>query len=309
LGSEQLTADVERALEESEAPLNLGDEWTADFAHKLQLRYSGVCDFLQSYSERVLPVAADINRHIERLQAKAGALTTENALLREQLSARPRSSESVDTGEELSSRYSRAMDEIRELNARSSELRRQLQVASARPRDVGPSPQLENGGDWESQKLRLLAELESNDKLEEAVDRRLRITDVTALTDRIIADKDREIEDLRHLLDAQSGSLGSVALGAASLEHVFDQDDTIREERQRLQQVQNELHEKMRQAEVEHSMERARLARREVEVEEQLHSGEPQRAAADADANALAPTGRPVRGRWRAKLGLADAGT
>ena len=170
------------------------------------------------------------------------------------------------------------MDEVRELNVRNSELHRQLQAASAASRDVRPSPQSENGGNWESQKRRLLAELESKDEQEEeAVDRRLKIEEIIARTDQIIADKDREIEELKHLLDAQSGTLGSLALGAEALEHVFDKDDMIREERQRLEQAQNELCEKRRQAEIEHSMERARLARREAEIEEQAP---PRRAAA-----------------------------
>jgi hypothetical protein len=133
--------------------------------------------------------------------------------------------------------------------------------------------------------------------------------DVIALSDRIIADKDLEIKELKRLFEAQCDSLGSLTVSTAALEQVFDQDDVIREERQRLQQVQNELDAKMRQVEVEYSIERARLARRDAEIDEQLLSCEAQRAAADPDANALAPTGRPVRGRWRAQLGLADVGS
>ncbi len=106
-----------------------------------------------------------------------------------------------------------------------------------RPATFGPSPQSENGGNWESQKRRLLAELESKDEQEEeAVDRRLKIEEIIARTDQIIADKDREIEELKHLLDCAKRHSGLAGPGAEALEHVFDKDDMIREERQRLEQ-------------------------------------------------------------------------
>ncbi len=127
-----------------------------------------------------------------------------------------------------------------------------------------------------------------------------------ARTDKIIAEKNREIEELQQLLNNQSNSLGSLALGAAALEPVFDQDVIIREERQRLQQLQEECRGKLRQAEIELAMERARLARRDAEIEEKLRNGELRRASAETEA--LAPTGRPVRGRWRTQLGLTDDG-
>ena len=51
-------------------------------------------------------------------------------------------------------------------------------------------------------------------------------------------------------------------------------------------------------------MERARLARRNAEIEEKLRNADLCRSSAEADA--LAPTGRPVRGRWRTQMGLTD---
>ncbi len=124
-------------------------------------------------------------------------------------------------------------------------------------------------------------------------------------TDKIIAEKEREIAELKHLLDNQSSSVGSLAVGAAALEQVFDQDEIIREERQRLQQATEELREKLRKSEIDHAMERARLARREAEIEERLRNGD-SRPPAENNAEALAPTGRPVRGRWRTQMGLGD---
>ena len=90
----------------------------------------------------------------------------------------------------------------------------------------------DNGGDWESQKRRLLAELESDDQHDaESKERRLKIEEIIARTDKIIAEKNREIEELQNLLNNQSNSLGSLAVGAAALGKSFDQDAIIVEER------------------------------------------------------------------------------
>ena len=75
-------------------------------------------------------------------------------------------------------------------------------------------------------------------------------------------------------MDNQSSSVGSLAVGAAALEQVFDQDEIIREERQRLQQATEEFREKLRKSEIDHPMEPARLARREAEIEERLRNGD-----------------------------------
>ena len=67
------------ALAEAEAPLPLDDEWTVSFVRKLQLQHARVREFLQSPGDRGLQIAADIARHIERLQAEIDALSADNA--------------------------------------------------------------------------------------------------------------------------------------------------------------------------------------------------------------------------------------
>ena len=105
-----------------------------------------------------------------------------------------------------------AMDDIRDLKARNAELQRQLleaQSAAGASRRAAPAAS-DSGTDWEAQKRRLLAELESDDQHDaESTDRRLKIEEIVARTDKIIAEKNREIEELQHLLNNQSNSLGS----------------------------------------------------------------------------------------------------
>ena len=286
------------------------DAWTAHFARALQAQHARVREFLQAQRDRWRQIAAHFTRQIETLQAEVHALQATNEGQRAELSARPAEGDRAEVAEDASRRYLLAMDDIRDLKARNAELQRQLLEAQSAPARRGAAaPAADSGTDWETQKRRMLAELESDDRHDaESTDRRLKIEEIVARTDKIIAEKNREIEELQHLLNNQSNSLGSLALGAAALEQVFDQDAIIREERQRLQQLQDECRDKLRQAEIELAMERARLARRDAEIEEKIRNADQRRSSADAEAEALAPTGRPVRGRWRTQLGLTDDG-
>jgi hypothetical protein len=302
--------DQQAALSAPGAPPAPADAWSDHFARALQAQHARVREFLQAQRDRWRQIAARFTRQIETLQAEVHALQATNEGLRAELLARPAEGEPMMDAEDASRRYLMAMDDIRDLKARNAELQRQLlEVQAGAVRRDAAAPPLESGGDWETQKRRLLAELESDDKHDaESTDRRLKIEEIVARTDKIIAEKNREIEELQHLLSSQSNNLGSLALGAAALEQVLDQDAIIREERQRLQQLQDECRGKLRQAEIELAMERARLARRDAEIEEKLRSGEQRRSSAETEAEALAPTGRPVRGRWRTQLGLTDDG-
>jgi hypothetical protein len=285
------------------------DAWTAQFALALQAQHARVRKFLQAQRERWRQIAARFTRQIETLQAEVHALQATNEGLRAELLAPAADGNQAEAAADASRRYLMAMDDIRGLKTRNAELQRQLLEAQSAPPRRGAAPPVDGGGDWETQKRRMLAELESDDRHDaESTDRRLKIEEIVARTDKIIAEKDREIEELQHLLSNQSNSLGSLALGAAALEQVLDQDAIVREERARLQQLQNECQDKLRQAEIEIAMERARLARRDAEIEEKIRNAEQRRTSAEADAEALAPTGRPVRGRWRTQLGLSDDG-
>ena len=111
-----------------------------------------------------------------------------------------------------------------------------------------------------------------------------------------------EIEELQRLLQDQSGNLGSVAVGAAALGEMFDQDEIIREERENLKQLQAQWEEKLRKAEIDLSVERAKIARERAELEERLHGGSPEEASEDDEEDGSGKGG----GRWLARLGLKD---
>lgn len=157
---------------------------------------------------------------------------------------------------------------------------------------------------WEAQKRRLLAALESEDAAPEGRARHLEIEEVLRVTENALSEKDRELEEMRRVLDSQTQSFGEVAVGANALSSILEQDDLIREGRDNLQRLQQEWEEKLRQAEIDISLERAKLARERKEVEEKLRAYEEHHQPATshgAGAEAKAP-----RGRWLARLGLKE---
>jgi DNA repair exonuclease SbcCD ATPase subunit len=128
--------------------------------------------------------------------------------------------------------------------------------------------------------------------------------DVVHVTDQIIAEKNQEIRDLQQQL-AESGASG--ATKSAAIAHAIDSDAVVQEERQRLRQLEEEWQTKLRHAEIEISLERAKLARQRVELEERLRSAENVVSKVADLASAAASTDRPARGRWMSRLGLTDA--
>jgi len=125
------------------------------------------------------------------------------------------------------------------------------------------------------------------------------------ITDRIIADKDQLIARLqKQLLEEQASRPVAPVVHAEVAQHL-DKDEAVSQERDRLKSLQTEWRENLRQAEIDISLERAKLARERAEIEEKM------RLYRDNDETA--PNGgsteksKPVRGRWLARLGLKDA--
>lgn len=121
-----------------------------------------------------------------------------------------------------------------------------------------------------------------------------------------LQNRSEEIGELRMILDQQSSTCGGgLAVGAAAIAEMVDSDDLVREERDRLQQMQVEWEEKFRQAEIEASLERAKLSRERQELakkNEELDEKLEQLRRDRKDASDGATSSR----RWLAKLGLND---
>lgn len=126
---------------------------------------------------------------------------------------------------------------------------------------------------------------------------------------RELESRNREINDLRHLLEQQSAThSGQVAIGASAIAHMIDADELVQQERERLQTLQAEWEQRFREGEIEASLERAtlsrerqELARRRAELEEELQHHR-REILSKVDGEGDTQSNR----RWLVKLGLSD---
>jgi hypothetical protein len=209
---------------------------------------------------------------------------------------------------ELEDRLKLALEELRELKSRNAELTEAARTPRAA---VIPDDTPAGGFDWEAQKLRLLAQLEddSDDQDPEQQADRLRVEEVVRITDQVVAEKDREIAELKQLLENQASNLGNLAVGAAGVAEALEIDELIREERENLKQLQEEWREKLRQSEVDISVERAKIARQRMELEEKIRTIERERdqlAGQNEDPSPADNARSRPRGNWLSRLGLSE---
>jgi chromosome segregation ATPase len=270
-------------------------------------------------------------RKFELALADAQKLKRENSDLQEELARRPEKSETespelvslrverdalasrvaeleaapvpiVDADSEqqladLRRRFELAVEDLRHLKQENAQLQDKLSHVGSNGGNLAPS---HVAMDWQSQKARLLAALDAEDVEEDDAERRQERTTIEGtitITDRVVADKDREIADLKAQLADQAFT---VIESAAPQSISVDKDELILAERAKLEALQKEWHDKLRAAELEMSVQRASLARKEAELQQKLQAA--QQAQADAP---VGPDGKPKR-RWLSALGLRD---
>ncbi len=211
--------------------------------------------------------------------------------------------------QQLEQRLEMAMGDLRELKKTNEDLEQQLVEQAAAAPVAGFAGAIPGGPmDWEAQKQQMLAQLENEGDgegdQEEDVERRLELNQVIRATDKLVSDKQGEIDELKKLLDHQSNNIGDVAVGAAAIGEMLGQDELVVQERESLRQMQDEWRAKMRKAEVEISMERAQLARERMELEEKslmIKRSQPAQSNAPAEESKQAS-----KKHWLARLGLIE---
>jgi chromosome segregation ATPase len=236
--------------------------------------------------ETLPPQAPDSNTWLEQF---AGSLQAQRDRAREFLTSQLARLERAETS--LEARIKRLEE--------NAEIQRRLIRAQAAAASQGGRL------DWEAEKRRVLAALESdldpNDPQQQA--ERLRIEKVLQTTEQALADKDRQIEELEH-------RLGDNARGrdadSAAIEGVLDGDAVVQQERERLRELQEQWREKLSQAEIELSVQRAKLARDRAELDERLRFAEATLPQVPTASDPADRQKRSAPGRWLARLGLTE---
>ena len=242
--------------------------------------------------------------------AELEELRSQNDVLREKLASVERQQRDDLVQEEERNKLQRQMELViedgKEMKAENTRLQEQLDAAPRQQSIAGDVPV--GRWDWESQKKRLMEQLKDMDEedLEEFQDK-LSVEEVVRETDRIVAEKDREIAELCRKLAEPKETPGTEALGATTIAELLNQDELIRHERENLKQVQEEWRGKLRQAEIDLSVERAKIGRERTELEEKLRVFERDCEEHDSqqdDRSRQKTSNQPPRRRWLTKLGL-----
>ena len=212
---------------------------------------------------------------------------------------------------ELRERLEIATCEIIDLRSQNEELNERVTRLQINTAAHGHMPHLgQEGMSWEERKKLLLAQLNAEQdgvEPEVAAAKRLEIDEVLKATEVELARRDREIAELRSLVEQQSDARQGVAVGAAAVAQLIESDELVQEEREKLRNMQKTWEEKFRQSEIDLSMERAKLARERLQLEEQKQDLE---AAIHAAAhNAIVdPKDKsdPKARKWLSRLGLKE---
>ncbi|MCA9104215.1 MAG: hypothetical protein R3B96_00725 [Pirellulaceae bacterium] len=227
------------------------------------------------------------------------AIESERDELRRQLEENGSASGDDEEAEDLRRRLEMALDDLREARGQIDRL------------ESGKVPTANGDLDWEAQKRCLLEQLDdAGDDL--APTDRISVQQIIDATDEVVRRKDEEIDELERLLAQQSENIGGFAVGAAAVEQLLETDELIQQERENLDRLQAEWRDKLKRAEIEISMERARLARERKELEAQLETFEQEKTRLEG---LLAQKSEPTRcrdnsprNRWFSRLGLSDSG-
>jgi chromosome segregation ATPase len=278
---------------------------------ELQQKFDLALEDVQRLRARVAELEQDLARRPESNQADSAelvALRAERDALAarvEQLEQRPVTQIDPNVEQQLvdlQRRFELAVEDVRELKMQNAKLESKLAASSSSP----PRSQSDIGGsDWESQKRRLLAALEEGgDSHPNPIpkEERLKIESTIEMTDAVVAEKDRQIAELQIQLAAANDGSAIDTERASKVKDLIDADEVIAEHRQRIRELEREMEEKLRTAELELSVERAKMARHKMELDELKADLESQRQAFEAAGGAPAQ-GQPRR-RWLNKLGL-----
>ena len=241
----------------------------------------------------------------DQLEEARGELIVAAQRIKEAESRPAASAAPAGEDDDLRKRLEMALSDLRDLKRRNAELTEQ----AAKSKGVGCMPVLASAGDnWESRKQRMLAQLESDFNEADPAERTAKLTIAEAIQrgDELLAAKNQEIIELQRLLTEQSGNIGGMAIGAAAIAQMLDTDELIHQERETLRDLQEKLREQLKQAEIDISVERARMARERALLDEKCRELDVRKQNQPVIKDDGAKSKSSGGSRWLQRLGLRD---
>ena len=202
--------------------------------------------------------------------------------------------------------------QVLQARSESSSLKMQCEELVARLASLkGPTSNERNAAlSWEERKRELLEQLETESSNESGGNPSIDAEMQRMLAERNqeLVSREQEIRELRNLVEQQSISQNGLAIGAAAVADVVEADDIIIAERMKLREMQHDWEQKQRQSEIEMSLERAKLAREHLELQDKLRELQQlQKGSGTNEGNASSEkSSTKQRGNWFARLGLKD---
>lgn len=267
--------------------------------HDVQRLRGRVAELEQELDSRPGPDQTD-STELVHLRAEHDAMAERIREL-EQRPSTPEDGDVVQERADLQRRFELAVEDVRDLKKKNSQLEAQLAASS-----TGIAPATTVGGSWEAMKQQMLANLagEGDDGDEERAEQRATIESTIRITDEALASKDREIAELQSQL-ADSGP--KTPDESEAVRQLVDADAVIAEHRARAAQLADEMQEMLRAAELEISVERAKIARETAHLEDLKAQIDAQRANGEIPTAPGAPGAvHPPKRRWLSKLGLGN---
>lgn len=307
--------EVTAALAEAKERLELTQQQTDDAIENesLQHKFELALQDVRRLRGRVAELEQELARRPEADQADSAELVhlraERDALAQrvEELEQAPAGKVEADTEQEvadLQRRFELAVEDLRDVKRKNAQLEAQLAETAKKVVSVADSGAM----DWEAQKRRLLESLESEGTSDDPAREKERATieGTIRITDEVVADKDEEIASLREQLSSFRSTGGKVAIDRErelAITRLVDEDEVIQQHRKRAAQIEQEIEEKLRAAEMELSVERAKIARQQAELAElrlELEAFNKSGAPPADQSSSSAP-----RRRWLSKLGLS----
>ncbi len=300
-GGQSNQADEQgKLLKELEDELDIAKgelEQAHDRLQELEASNSSQADEHGSLLRELEQQLAQANNELETLRQQHHGNPETPLLLQDQ----------ADTIAALKSQMLTLEGQLEELHDQNSDLA--AQIAKQQVLSSGSSPHMsfqQESLSWEERKKLIMQQLEDESDTgfsapsDEQVERHLEIEQLLLTTQSEIEKRDREIAELTAIVEQQSDTRQGVAIGAAAFAQAFDNDEIIQQERAKLKEIQREWEEKLRQAEVDVSLERAKLARERLQLEQEL-----QNTQREKSVDVQSPDKAKKR-KWLEHLGLRD---